>query len=117
MNSHAEIASERGPSERRPFPPTQYPKVLVVGRNSDSINNYHRMREAWHWWAGECIFNPDEGGWTVGILLKGCDMAEESQCEFITLLEKGGDVFEYCPVRQNFRRLDLETFRLFYVGV
>lgn len=108
MNDHHDIASTLSETARRtPFPPEQRRIVLELGFGSE-------MREAWLRWAGESDFTWSGDQWGVGILERGWEIGVLRRDDFLKIFARGGDIFEFCPVRKNFRRLDEETFRLFY---
>lgn len=107
MNNLRDIASELSETAQRvPFPPAQRQRVLGYGTGL-------AMYQDWKRWAGESEFPPD-GNWGIAILESNRALLFHERRSLETVFARGGDVFEWCPVRRNFTRLDEATFRLFY---
>lgn len=116
MNQSHDIASELSETARRvPFPPAQRRFAFVA---SDALSHCQAIQAAWDRWVGldtEYVF-PNASKHRLhecGIVL-----VFRGSCDFpasvLALFKLGRDVFEYCPLRGNFLRLDEETFQLFY---
>lgn len=115
MNSSFDIASIQSEAATRvPFPPEQRVNVFVA-TNYGAVSD--RLRRQWFRWGGETEFVFPNASLER---CQKCGVAifETGTCEFpmavFDVLCRGGDVFQYCPVRENFQRVDVDTFKLFY---
>jgi len=114
MNSYDVASVQTEEATRTPFPPIQRVNVFLA-EEAQAITDV--LRRQWFRWGGETDFVFPNGS-EERILNCGIAIFQRDSCEHPNavweLLSRGRDVFEYCPVRQNFRRIDEETFRLFY---
>lgn len=119
MNSHFEIASDRGGATPTPHPPEARRKVFVP--RMGYAHPDHRMQEAWSRWGGETEFISDPklaGECAICIFSKGNLGHDNSSAQHVKpFFDRYGleaNVFEYDDRAQVFRRINPEWLATYY---
>jgi hypothetical protein len=111
MTNPRDIASELTPeSVAVPFPPAQRRIVLALYQPFTQ----GQIKKEWLRWAGDSEFPFSGDDYGIGIITAGLSMPHAWCLCVLRIFARGGDVFEFCPVKKNFRRLTEEDFRLYY---